>query len=105
MPNGLALAETAETSIRRFLGRCADAAATRPQRLTRVGVAPILPHRKNGLKSRKHKAFCASGKSGVEPLSSTRQADVLPGTHPHPAGILGMPRLPDPAALRHGNGR
>jgi hypothetical protein len=25
--------------------------------LTGVGVAPILPHRKNGLKSRKDKAF------------------------------------------------
>ncbi len=32
-------------------------AARGPQRLTGVGVAPILPHRKNGLKSRKDKAF------------------------------------------------
>ncbi len=29
----------------------------RPERLTGVGVPPILPHRKNGLKWRKHKAF------------------------------------------------
>ena len=29
----------------------------RPRCLTGVGAAPILPHRKNGLKSRKHKAF------------------------------------------------
>ena len=29
----------------------------RPRCLTGVGVAPILPHRKNGLKSRKDKAF------------------------------------------------
>jgi hypothetical protein len=29
----------------------------RPRCLTKVGAAPILPHRKNGLKSRKHKAF------------------------------------------------
>ena len=29
----------------------------RPRCLTGMGVAPILPHRKNGLKSRKHKAF------------------------------------------------
>jgi hypothetical protein len=28
-----------------------------PRCLTGVGVAPILPHRKNGLKLRKHKAF------------------------------------------------
>jgi hypothetical protein len=37
----------------------ADAAlgGRRPRCLTGVGRAPILPHRKNGLKSRKHKAF------------------------------------------------
>ena len=28
-----------------------------PRCLTGLGAAPILPHRKNGLKSRKHKAF------------------------------------------------
>ena len=41
-----------------LLGRrvCA-ASGRRPRCLTGVGVAPILPHRKNGLKSRKHKAF------------------------------------------------
>jgi hypothetical protein len=33
------------------------APSRRPRCLTGVGVAPILPHRKNGLKSRKHKAF------------------------------------------------
>ena len=39
-------------------GRRGSAApGRRPQRLTGVGVAPILPHRKNGLKSRKYKAF------------------------------------------------
>jgi hypothetical protein len=27
------------------------------RRLTGIGVAPILPHRKNGNKLRKHKAF------------------------------------------------
>src|SRR5258708_2339457 len=41
------------------LGIGADAAlgGRRPRCLTKVGAAPILPHRKNGLKSRKHKAF------------------------------------------------
>ena len=32
-------------------------AAAGPRCLTGLGAAPILPHRKNGLKSRKHKAF------------------------------------------------
>ena len=41
-----------------LLGRRVSAAPSRrPRCLTRVGVAPILPHRKNGLKSRKDKAF------------------------------------------------
>src|SRR5476651_2786069 len=35
----------------------------------------------------------------------SRQAAVLSGTDPDPAGLLGSPRLRDPAALRHGNGR
>src|SRR3984957_12111966 len=50
--NRLAVAEIAE------IGRrvCAPS-GRRPRCLTGVGVAPILPHRKNGLKSRKHKAF------------------------------------------------
>ena len=39
-------------------GRRGSAApGRRPRCLTGVGVAPILPHRKNGLKSRKDKAF------------------------------------------------
>ena len=50
--NRLAVAEIAE------IGRRVSAApGRRPRCLTGVGVAPILPHRKNGLKSRKHKAF------------------------------------------------
>ncbi len=50
--NRPAVAEIAEIG-RRFL------APVRPwpRCLTGVGAAPILPHRKNGLKSRKHKAF------------------------------------------------
>jgi hypothetical protein len=41
-----------------LLGRQDSAApGRRPRCLTGVGVAPILPHRKNGLKSRKDKAF------------------------------------------------
>jgi hypothetical protein len=41
-----------------LLGRRDSAAPSRrPRCLTGVGVAPILPHRKNGLKSRKDKAF------------------------------------------------
>jgi hypothetical protein len=41
-----------------LLGRRVCAAPSRrPRCLTGVGAAPILPHRKNGLKSRKHKAF------------------------------------------------
>ena len=50
--NRLAVAEIAE------IGRrvCAPV-RPRPRCLTGVGAAPILPHRKNGLKSRKHKAF------------------------------------------------
>jgi hypothetical protein len=41
-----------------LLGRQDSAApGRRPRCLTGMGVAPILPHRKNGLKSRKDKAF------------------------------------------------
>jgi hypothetical protein len=41
-----------------LVGRRVSAApGRRPRCLTGLGVAPILPHRKNGLKSRKHKAF------------------------------------------------
>jgi hypothetical protein len=41
-----------------LLGRRVSAAPSRrPRCLTKVGAAPILPHRKNGLKSRKDKAF------------------------------------------------
>jgi hypothetical protein len=41
-----------------LLGRRVSAAPSRrPRCLTGMGVAPILPHRKNGLKSRKDKAF------------------------------------------------
>src|SRR6266851_5972649 len=41
-----------------LLGRRDPAApGRRPRCLTGMGVAPILPHRKNGLKSRKDKAF------------------------------------------------
>jgi len=53
--NRLAVAEIAEIAE---IGRgvCAPS-GRRPRCLTGIGVAPILPHRKNGLKSRKHKAF------------------------------------------------
>ena len=37
--------------------RKSAAPGRRPRCLTGVGAAPILPHRKNGLKSRKYKAF------------------------------------------------
>jgi hypothetical protein len=37
--------------------RVSAVSGRRPRCLTGVGVAPILPHRKNGLKSRKDKAF------------------------------------------------
>jgi hypothetical protein len=53
--NRLAVAEIAEIAE---IGRGVCAlSGRRPRCLTGIGVAPILPHRKNGLKSRKHKAF------------------------------------------------